>query len=77
VVDISNPRYEQQMRSVEDIIKKLKLDSITVIYLFNKQDKIDINTFDNPWLLNQGILISATEQETLKPLVSRLEDMLS
>ncbi|MBF0210487.1 MAG: GTPase HflX [Desulfamplus sp.] len=77
VVDISNPRYEQQMRSVEDIIKKLKLDSITVIYLFNKQDKIDINKFDNPWLLNQGILISATEQETLKPLVSRLEEMLS
>ncbi|MBF0301654.1 MAG: GTPase HflX [Desulfamplus sp.] len=76
VVDISNPRYDQQMKSVDKIIEKLKLDAIPVIYVFNKQDKIDISTFDNPWLLNQGILISATNQETLKPLVSRLEEML-
>ncbi|MBF0235945.1 MAG: GTPase HflX [Desulfamplus sp.] len=76
VVDISNPRYDQQMKSVDRIIEKLKLDTIPVIYLFNKQDKIDISTFDNPWLLNQGILISATNQQTLKPLVSRLEEMV-
>ncbi|MBF0259461.1 MAG: GTPase HflX [Desulfamplus sp.] len=77
VVDISNPRYDQQMKSVDRIIEKLKLDTIPVIYLFNKQDKIDISTFDNPWLLNQGILISATNQQTLKPLVSRLEEMVA
>lgn len=76
VVDISNPRYSQQMQSVDKIIQKLELDAIPVIYVFNKQDKIDISIFDNPWLLNQGILISATNQETLKPLVSRLEEMV-
>ncbi len=76
VVDISNPRHEQQMISVDKIIEKLKLDTIPVIYVFNKQDKVDIQTFENAWLLNQGILISATDQETLKPLVSRLEEMI-
>ncbi len=76
VVDISNPRYEQQMKSVDKIIEKLKLDSIPVIYVFNKQDKINISEFDNQWLLNQGILTSATKQETLKPLVSKLEEMV-
>lgn len=76
VVDISNPRYDQQMKSVEKIIEKLKLEAIPVIYVFNKQDKIDVTAFDNPWLLNQGILVSAINQETLKPLVSRLEEMV-
>lgn len=75
VVDISNPRYEQQMSSVEKILKKLGLEATPVLYVFNKQDKIEIANFDNPWLLNQGDLVSATRPETLKPLVSRLEFM--
>ncbi len=75
VVDISNPRYEQQMSSVEKILKELGLEQTPVVYVFNKQDKIKIADFDNPWLLNQGTLVSATRPETLKPLVNRLESM--
>ncbi len=77
VIDISNPRYEQQMESVKKILKKLKLDKIPVIYLLNKQDLIEINKFDNPWLLRHGILITATKQETLKPLVKTIESMIN
>ena len=76
VVDVSNPRYNQQIESVEKILKKLSLEHLPVIFVFNKQDRIEINQFDNPWLLNQGILVSATRRETLKPLVSRLESMV-
>jgi len=76
VVDISNPRYHQQIQSVEKILKKLSLEHLPVIFVFNKQDRIEINQFDNPWLLNQGILVSANRRETLKPLVSRLESMV-
>ncbi|GAB6144260.1 GTPase HflX [Desulfocicer niacini] len=76
VVDISNPRYQQQIQSVEQILKKLSLDHLPVLFVFNKQDLMDISGFDNPWLLNQGIRISATRRETLKPLVSRLESMI-
>jgi GTP-binding protein HflX len=76
VVDISNPRYEQQMASVERILKELGLEKTPVLYVFNKQDRIDLADFDNPWLLNQGSLVSATRPETLKPLVSRLESMV-
>jgi len=76
VIDISNPRYEQQMHSVEAILSKLGLDRKQVLYVFNKQDRIVLSEFDNPWLLNQGVLISANRQETLKPLVSRLESMV-
>ena len=76
VVDVSNPRYQQQIQSVELILKKLSLDHLPVLFVFNKQDLMDISGFDNPWLLNQGIRISATRRETLKPLVSRLESMI-
>ncbi|MBF0199904.1 MAG: GTPase HflX, partial [Desulfamplus sp.] len=76
VIDISNPRYEQQMRSVEKILETLKLDTIPVIHVFNKQDRINIGDFDNPGLLKEGVLVSAIKKETLKPLVSRIEDMI-
>ncbi len=76
VIDISNPRHRQQMESVEKILASLKLDKKPVVYLLNKQDLVDITKFSDPWLLNQGLLITATRQETLKPLVKLLESMI-
>lgn len=77
VIDVSNPRYEQQIASVEAILKTLNLEKTPVILVFNKQDKIDPGQFDNPWLLRQGFLISATRRETLKELVDHLEAIVS
>ncbi|MCP3873678.1 MAG: GTPase HflX [Desulfobacteraceae bacterium] len=76
VVDVSNPRYQQQKESVEKILKGLNLDQIPTLYIYNKIDKIDINSFDNKWLLNQGLPVCATEKQTLKPLVEKLESMV-
>lgn len=76
VIDISNPRYKQQKESVEKILKNLKLDKIPTLYVFNKTDKIDLNSFDDKWLLNQGICICATRKQTLTPLVEKLELMV-
>ena len=77
VIDISNPRYQQQKDSVEKILKDLKLDDIPTLYVFNKIDRVDLDSFDNKWLLNQGVLICATQRQTLKPLVEKLESMVS
>jgi len=76
VIDISNPRHKQQMESVEKILENLSLDKKPVVYLLNKQDLVDLTEFSDPWLLNQGLLITATRQETLKPLVKLLESMI-
>ncbi len=76
VVDISNPRYKQQMQSVEKILQSLKLNTTPVINVFNKQDRIDLKNFDETWLLNQGLLISASQKKTLSPLVTRLESVI-
>jgi GTP-binding protein HflX len=77
VIDISNPRYQQQKDSVEKILKDLKLETIPTIYVFNKTDQTDLDSFDNKWLLNQGILVSATQRKTLIPLVEKLESMVT
>jgi GTP-binding protein HflX len=77
VIDISNPRYKQQKESVETILKTLKLDTIPTLYVFNKIDRIDLDSFDDKWLLNRGIPVCATQKQTLKPLVKKLESMVS
>ncbi|MCF6247445.1 MAG: GTPase HflX [Desulfobacula sp.] len=76
VVDISNPRYQQQKESVENILKKLKIDNIPTLYVFNKSDRINPETFDNQWLLNQGFLVSALKKQSLTPLVEKLESIV-
>ncbi len=77
VIDISNPRYKQQKETVEQILKNLKLNTIPTLFIFNKTDRVELDTFDDQWLLTQGISISATQKQTLKPLVDKLESMIS
>ena len=76
VVDISNKNYDKQMKAVEKILEKLNLNQIPCLYLFNKMDKINLETFDNKFLLNQGIVISATQKQSLKPVIYKLEKLL-
>ncbi len=76
VIDISNPRYQQQKESVEQILKNLKLNKIPTLYIFNKVDQIEPSSFDDQWLLKQGVLVSATQKWTLAPLVEKLESMV-
>ncbi|MEE4365339.1 MAG: GTPase HflX [Desulfotignum sp.] len=77
VIDISNPRYLQQKQSVEKILKQLDLDTIPVLYVFNKQDMVDLTDFENKWLLHQGICVSANNRQTLGPLVEKMASMVT
>jgi len=76
VIDISNPRYMQQKESVEKILKNLKLERIPTILLLNKIDRIDLDSFDDQWLLKKGITVCATKKQSLKPLIAKLESMV-
>jgi GTP-binding protein HflX len=76
VIDVSNPRYQQQKASVEDILKRMDLDKIPTLLVFNKTDKIDLDTFDDKWLLNQGICVSAINKQSLTTLVEKLGSLL-
>ncbi len=76
VIDISNPRYMQQKETVDQLLKSMNLSGIPTLYVFNKMDQADLNNFDSPWLLNQGILVSALQKASLTSLVEKLESMV-
>lgn len=49
VVDLSHPRYEEQMDVVGKTLQDLKVSDKPTLIIFNKIDQYEINTFD-PWL---------------------------
>ena len=75
VIDMSNPRYLQQMDSVKRILSDLKLNSIPVIYVLNKKDLMDAETFETITNQIQGIAISAIDDSTLSPLITEIQTM--
>jgi GTP-binding protein HflX len=83
LVDISNPRWSQQIQSVDRILEELHLAQVPSILALNKADLVDRDTLQAiSRQLSQGghrevVTISATSQETLPPLLERLGEMLS
>ena len=75
VIDMSNPRYLQQMDSVKRILWDLNLNTIPMIYVLNKKDLVDEETFEQITNHIQGIAISAVDATTLSPLIDEIQAM--
>jgi GTP-binding protein HflX len=83
LVDISNPRWPQQIQSVERILEDLHVAQIPSILVLNKADLVEAETV--PAIsrqLAQGgdrevVAISANDKKTLPPLLEKLGQMLS
>lgn len=73
VIDISNPRFKDQIKSVEKILSDLNLDGIPLIRVLNKKDLIDKATVESLGKRLGGTAISAKDQSTLMPLIKKLE----
>lgn len=69
VVDISHPRYEEQIGVVNNTLLELKAYDKPVITIFNKMDLYEKNTFD-PWLEEE------VRTEMVKELKERWENTL-
>lgn len=76
VVDISNPRYQEQIDSVEKILGELKLDYIPTLYVLNKVDIADSEVVEAVTNKTNGIPISATKKSSLSVLLDKLEQMV-
>ncbi len=74
VIDCSNPAFETQMTAVEKLLEKLHFNSIPMIRVFNKQDKVDPETVEHICARYDGTGISAINPKTFPPLVRRMED---
>ncbi|MDP3047937.1 MAG: GTPase HflX [Thermodesulfovibrionales bacterium] len=73
LVDISNPRFEQQMESVENILRELNLSDKKRIIVFNKTDKVAEDEIKNIALRYNAIHVSALRQSTFNPLLDVIE----
>jgi len=79
LVDASNPRWRQQIASVDRTLAELDLNSLPRLLVFNKADLIDGETLaavQRETALQSGIeslAISATNSTTLNPLLERIE----
>ncbi|NTU47923.1 MAG: GTPase HflX [Syntrophobacteraceae bacterium] len=76
VVDIGNPRFEEQMAAVQRIIEKLDLHLKPAILVFNKMDLVEPGFLENQMRRYGAVAISALDTGTLPPLILRLQDQV-
>jgi GTP-binding protein HflX len=73
VVDLSNPRFMEQMAAVDEILRSLALQDKPVLLVFNKKDLVDPSLAALQCRIHHGVAISALNAATLPPLIARLE----
>ncbi len=76
VIDISNPRFEDQIKSVDRIMSELNLNNISLIRILNKKDLVDRETVSKLSKNLDGIAVSATNASTLMPLIEKMESRI-
>ena len=76
VIDISNPRHEAQIQSVERILADLKLQNTKMVRVLNKMDLVDPPTRLRLSRQLQGITVSARSKTTLRPLIEKMEAII-
>jgi GTP-binding protein HflX len=77
VIDISNPRFEEQIKSVERILADLNLQKTTTIRVLNKMDLVDPQTSSRLSRQLNGTAISARSKTTLMPLIKKMETIIT
>lgn len=83
LVDISNPRWQQQIDSVDRMLAELSLDQIPRLVVFNKADLVDAELVAGivrqvTRASGRGCLaISAVQPQTLRPLLEQAGNLLA
>ncbi|OGW45371.1 MAG: GTPase HflX, partial [Nitrospirae bacterium RBG_13_41_22] len=73
IVDASNPRFEQHIESVENILRELHLSEKLRLLVFNKMDRVDIEEVQNLVMRYNAVAISALDSSTFRPLLQAIE----
>ena len=73
IIDISNPRFKDQIKSVETILLDLNIDDIPLIRVLNKMDLVDEETIEELSLNFNATAISAKEESSLMPLIEKMK----
>lgn len=74
VVDLSNPRFEEQIAAVDRILRDLDLDHIPRLLVFNKTDRVPAEEIAPLCRRYEAIPVSARNPESFGPLLAELEE---
>jgi GTP-binding protein HflX len=77
VIDISNPRFREQIRVVEDILTELELHSIPCLRVFNKIDRIHPHEADDLAKEYDAIPLCALDSVTFPPFLEQAQKIIS
>jgi len=76
LVDVSNPRFEEQIHAVQRTLVDLDLIQTPRLLVFNKRDRLEPSVVRTLCERLQGIPVSALDRSTLGPLLAAIENML-
>jgi GTP-binding protein HflX len=76
IIDISNPRFPDQIKSVESLIEDLGLCHIPQIRVLNKKDRVNDAIIEQLSEQYRGIPICSLKKETLQPLITAASKVL-
>ncbi|MFQ5949967.1 MAG: GTPase HflX [Nitrospiria bacterium] len=76
LVDISSPRLEQQIDTVEKILSDLEMSETPRLLVFNKIDRVARETVKVLCERFDAIALSALQPESLGPLLAAIENLL-
>jgi GTP-binding protein HflX len=74
VVDIGNPRFEEQITAVEKILNDLDLGRIPRQLVFNKMDLVPPQQVEALCRRFEAVAVSARDRKTFEPLLAMLEE---
>jgi GTP-binding protein HflX len=73
LVDISNPRFEQQISSVENILQELNIKDKPRLIVFNKIDKVSMEEVENITSRYNAVAVSAVKSDSFSLLLKAVE----
>jgi GTP-binding protein HflX len=76
IVDISNPRFEQQIGSVDTILSEIGLDAIPRLMVFNKVDLVNPLWAKAIATRFNGIVCSALDPDSFGGLMKKIEERI-
>jgi len=77
VIDVADPAFRRHMAVVEELLRQLELDDMSVLKVYNKIDAVDNREAIMRLADDDGaIAISAREPESLRPFLIQAERMI-
>lgn len=76
IIDISNPRFPDQVAVVENLLRELELEDLPCLKVFNKIDMVEEDFVADQVAQYGAVALSAMDPSTFGPFLERAEKMV-